>query len=479
MKQLIHSSGPTIVAAFNNVAYAIMSEAAQSEKDHDISTRIMELLPDAVCPANSSTEESSKSQNKDDKGLSAAMIEQKEMNTIQAVTSRWVEEGRKLLFAVSRYDKSLAIYSISGDEIGIKASNQKSQGPEEGVLKFNPTIIHRTNKRSCSLAFASIPSEDKNKKPVIVIVAGDLNGDATAYSVETGEENGIEKDKRLWRRVLLGHTASVLTSIEIVTNSKGSKILTSDRDEKVRVSSFPQTFNVEGYLLGHSSYVSDVKIVRNNLMASKCITCGGDGTMRIFDYDNCEQVVVVHVPVQNHGKTNDMGDKTLPSPVRLAINNKGTIVAVMYDSSNIIQLFAIVINSDGTTSLDLLQDIECQNCPLGIIFGLDDSIYILTTEPKLVRLSSDEDRGYILVEDQISIMVNEVVQSQRTKMPTSLLEKDKNSGKLKLIKKVNEGKDGFTKNEPWLKRERVEIYKAGVQRRKQRKFEKKREVSDN
>ncbi len=484
MKQLIHSSGPTIVAAFNNVAYAFASKLALSNNDHESTDRIIMLLPNA--PPNSSniheSEESSKRKEESDnlnKGLSAAMIEQKEMNTIQAVTCQSIEDGRRLLFAVSRYDKSLAIYSILADEIRTtQEDNQTFQATEEGVLRVKPTIMHKTNKRSCSLSFASIPSEDRNKKPALVIVAGDLNGDATAYTAENYEENEIEKGKKSLRRVLLGHTASVLTSVEIVADSGGSKILTSDRDEKVRVSSFPQTFHVEGYLLGHSSYVSDIKIIRNNLMGSKCITCSGDGTVRLFDFKICEQNAVVHVPVQNHSKTTEMDDKDLPSPVRLAINNGGTLVAVMYDSYNIVQLFSIAIKCDGTASLDSFQDIECQNCPLGIIFGMDDSLYILTAEPSLVRLCPGENRVYKSVEDQISVMLNGVVSCQHTTMPKSLLEKDENTGKLKLTKKVNEGTEGFTKSEPWLKRERVEIYKAGVQRRKQRKYEKQRESNN-
>mmetsp|Transcript_9787 Transcript_9787/g.12332 ORF Transcript_9787/g.12332 Transcript_9787/m.12332 type:complete len:126 (-) Transcript_9787:8-385(-) len=125
-----------------------------------------------------------------------------------------------------------------------------------------------------------------------------------------------------------------------------------------------------------------------------------------------------------------------------------------------------------------MQDIECPSCPLGVIFGMDDSINILTTEPKIIKLFPGEDGLYIFVEDQISVMLNDIVGSQCTTMPKSLLEKDETTGKLKLTKKVNEGTDNFTKSEPWLKRERVEIYKAGVHRRKQRKFEKQRKSNN-
>jgi len=450
----------------------VSKPALSPQNDH----RIIELLPDTTCPPNNGSKSQVNEENdSSNKGLSTAMIEQKEMNTIQAVTSQWLEERRTLLFAVSRYDKSLAIYSILADEIGeAKAEDQTLPTGEGCVLKIKPIIIHKTNKRSCSLSFALIPPEDKDKKSIIIVVAGDLNGDATAYPTEMYGDNEMEKDKQLSRRILLGHTASVLTSVEII----GSKILTSDRDEKVRVSSFPQTFNVEGYLLGHSSYISDVKIIRTKLAGSKCITCSGDGTMRLFDYESFEQNTQINIPVQSQDKTDETDGKILPSPVRLAIDNAGAIVAVIYDAFNVVQLFSISIKSDGTASLKLMQDIECPSCPLGVIFGMDDSINILTTEPKIIKLFPGEDGLYIFVEDQISVMLNDIVGSQCTTMPKSLLEKDETTGKLKLTKKVNEGTDNFTKSEPWLKRERVEIYKAGVHRRKQRKFEKQRKSNN-
>ena len=59
-------------------------------------------------------------------------------------------------------------------------------------MKIKPTNIYKTIKRCCSLTFASIPSGDKDKKPTTVVVAGDLNGDATAYPAKVGKD--MEKE---------------------------------------------------------------------------------------------------------------------------------------------------------------------------------------------------------------------------------------------------------------------------------------------
>jgi tRNA (guanine-N(7)-)-methyltransferase subunit TRM82 len=80
-------------------------------------------------------------------------------------------------------------------------------------------------------------------------------------------------------------------------------ILTADRDERVRASSFPNTHVVRGYLLGHESFVSTMDAVYSPSMVgvvgnehrdadarggggigrTVCVTGSGDGTVRLWD----------------------------------------------------------------------------------------------------------------------------------------------------------------------------------------------------
>lgn len=480
MKQFLHSSGPTIVASLQNKAYALISksldksleeEKASSSPEKDVF--ILELRTKSVNNEHSNKDEGSTScekiqneeyENEKDKGLSQNQIEQKQMNTIQAVSSYCDAKKGLLYYAVSRYDKSLSIYATP-IEIEIQEENGENEGKNDGkTLGINPMIVHKAVKRCCSLAFALISPKDKGKESTLVIVAGDLNGDATAYATESIGENNS--------RVLLGHTASMLTSIEIVEGDHGAKILTSDRDEKVRISSFPNCFHVEGYLLGHASYVSDVKIVPN--FGSSCVTCSGDGTVRLFDYETMQEKFMVQLQglCENGNNGDDAEEDNTPIPVRLAVNSSGTVIAVMYDSSTSIQLYSVV--NDGNILLELAQTIDCQHTPLGIIFSPDGILNVLVREPKLIRLKC-KDNGFNVVEDQISMGLQAAIEhSQKIAMPKSLLEVDENTGKLKLKKLENKANESFVKTEPWLRKERVEVYKQNVKRRKQRKFEKEK-----
>ena len=95
-----------------------------------------------------------------------------------------------------------------------------------------------------------------------------------------------------------------------------------------------------------------------------------------------------------------------------------------------------------------------------------------------MRLSLRGNRLFAKIEDQLSVAFDFIINGVKVAMPTSLLETDKNTGKVKLIKKANKGDEKFVNNKPWLKRERVETYKKGLQRRKQRKLEKENESKD-
>ena len=461
MKQYLHSSGPTIIVSLQNIAYAAVSTCIDGRAQGELQDNviILKLLLPRISNDDKTTENCHNDTNKET--LTQVIVEQQRSNAIQAVASYWEPKRKLLFYAVSLYDKSLAIYSVSIE----KLKENTKDSCDENMVEINPEVIHKAAKRCCSLSFASIASEDDNKLPSVVIVAGDLNGDATAYCTEP-----IRSGKS-HSRLLLGHTASMLTSIEVVGDNKSSsKILTSDRDEKVRVSSFPNCFHVEGYLLGHSSYVSDVKIIPNAEYGSTCLTCSGDKTLKLFDYETMQEISTVSIPVNRNEN-----DESSSIPVRLAVSTSGKLVAVMYDSFRCIELFSITIDGNNT-SIELVQSIECSTLPLGISFQ-DEKLNILTQEPKLVRFAKGVDSLYHPINDNISMSLGSKLNSSNVMMPMSILEVDVNTGKIKLEKQENKGKVGFVKNEPWMKRERIEVYKKGLQRRKQRKLEKDKPLS--
>lgn len=535
MKQFIHSSGPCIIAALNHHAYAVIPKAGHGDGDES-EVQVVQLN------APQSTTNPSSNPN----------INQKEqtLNAVQAVASKWKPDTKELICAVSRYDKFISIYSISTD--GSTASKTE--------MKVDPIVVHKTNKRCCALTFASIPHAKKEKDSASadndakypmrtsmdIIIAGDLAGDANAFQVIPQQNIGTNmngegenenqssstststptssQSQKSQRRLLLGHTASMVTSVTVADG----KLFTSDRDEKVRITSFPRTYITEGYLLGHNAYVTDFAVLKNG--NNHCVTASGDSTIRLWNFATTEElarydfsptpsssssleqdgedtVMVEETPVSvpddnndgepesestkskndeenEHDGNNDHENQTSPQnfplgnsqiPVRVSSNRDGSIVAVIYNDHCTIDLFSVTGGK-----LERVQSLVCDTMPLGIGFNTDDDsddiLTILSKESSYIARykKTDSDSKFVLMEDcAIASAIQKVGQKFDITMPDSILEVDEVTGKIKVMKKIQDESEGFVKHQPWLRGERVQMKKDKARRRKKRKLAEK------
>ena len=96
------------------------------------------------------------------------------------------------------------------------------------------------------------------------------------HSSEGGDDD--EEDHRV-----LGHL-SMLLGIQV--SPCGRYVLTSDRDEKIRVSHYPNSYSIHGYCLGHTEFVSAMKL----LPGSRIVTGSGDGTIKTWNYADCKLI---------------------------------------------------------------------------------------------------------------------------------------------------------------------------------------------
>lgn len=121
------------------------------------------------------------------------------------------------------------------------------------------------------------PTGDKSDRP----------GEAKAPSGKrrkVGNTGGIAPE---WRHVpakisalspVVGHV-SMLTAMLVLQNQ--GKIITADRDEHIRVSRWPQGWEIEHFLLGQRKFVSALAL--HPLDPNILITAGGDETLRMWD----------------------------------------------------------------------------------------------------------------------------------------------------------------------------------------------------
>ena len=92
------------------------------------------------------------------------------------------------------------------------------------------------NKRVSGMAFAHVEGNDE------VIVVGDKFGDVFVFPA------GKEMKEKYAH--IMGHTSSIITCL--IMSLDGRYLITADRDEKIRVSRFPNAHVIETFCLGHT-----------------------------------------------------------------------------------------------------------------------------------------------------------------------------------------------------------------------------------
>mmetsp|Transcript_52726 Transcript_52726/g.132645 ORF Transcript_52726/g.132645 Transcript_52726/m.132645 type:complete len:401 (+) Transcript_52726:23-1225(+) len=96
--------------------------------------------------------------------------------------------------------------------------------------------------------------------------------DGLAGKKQKTEKTKAKADDRLVP--VLGH-CSVLTALKLSQDEKF--VLTADHDHKVRVSHFPNGYNIHTFLLGHTKFVTGV-LTEGDM----CVSGAADGTLRLW-----------------------------------------------------------------------------------------------------------------------------------------------------------------------------------------------------
>jgi len=400
MKQLLQTSGNAIITGYGSLALVIVVR-----KDGK-GAKVYQLLA-----SNSSSLE----------------------NDVQSVALTQNTQS-KFICAVCRQDKTMDIYNIHMDQ----------DESESAHMKIAPIVTHKTNKRCSSLVFSTIQSANNSENDLQILIAGDLVGDVTAYPTTPSTPDGTN-------RLLLGHTVSILTSINIVNG----RIFSADRDEKIRVSTFPETFHTEGYLLGHEAYITDIAISMNGDL---CVSVSGDYTMKLWDCVSFKEIQSIDLCTNL-----DDEDGFAGLPIKVTMNKEGNI-AVIYDEEDVIDIF--------DKTLTKIQRIKLSATPLAISFDehehlialLNGSTYCVSFEKTTENLFKIIDSNPF--SEGIQKICSEV---DGLSIPKSILEKDEN-GRNSLMKIVAEEKGG-NQEMPWNRVERIEKQKERARRRKRRKLE--------
>lgn len=119
---------------------------------------------------------------------------------------------------------------------------------------------------------------------------------------------------------LLGHYA-MITDMQVLQ----CRIATCDRDNKIRVSRFPNAVHIQSFCLGHSDFVSRVAWVDD----SRLLSGGGDGTLRLWQVSCGTEVSSLDLSEILRTNRQHAGDCFFCVVVGIAVHPKSQNIAIV------------------------------------------------------------------------------------------------------------------------------------------------------
>lgn len=228
----------------------------------------------------------------------------------------------------------------SNNNIAVSTENKQ-------VVVFTPTLSVTKNFIINRTASKILFTKDED------ILVADRTGDVYLYKFS---------DKKTEPVLLLGHLSMIL---DMALSECEKFIVTCDRDEKIRVSHYPNTYNIVSYCLGHEEFVNCVKIVKNLL-----VSASGDGTVRLWNYTKGQELTKINTNqfisdknlLEQFSAEMDLEkvDVTaLPiTDMQTVSSNNLLTIAVSLHNYNAIQIYKVDINSYNWTFFKTIENLN-------------------------------------------------------------------------------------------------------------------------
>lgn len=182
-------------------------------------------------------------------------------------------------------------------------------------------------KKVTSMAIGSFTT--KQSTPAEAVVIGDKLGNAYALPIKNfGKE----------AHFLLGHTASVLTALRVTSDSR--YLISSDRDEKIRISNFPKTHETHSYCLGHTAFVASIVAPASLAADSVLMSSGGEGLICVWNYSSGELISSTSVPTLGEAAGKETED-TANFASRIAYSETRRVLVALAHSGDRIWVYSL------------------------------------------------------------------------------------------------------------------------------------------
>lgn len=185
------------------------------------------------------------------------------------------------------------------------------------------------------------------------LVVADKSGDAYVFDVSCNSTPG---------RLLLGHVSMLL---KIALSPDDRFVVTCDRDEKIRVSRFPNAYNIETYCLGHADCVTCLDFPRSHPV--DLVSGSSDGTVRIWDYRTGRQIGCYD---------NATDERPIVVDLTTAPADSGYLISAIFDRFELVRL--LFVKRSHSCDVSLYRDVSI-NCSVPrALTACGDRLFVLS-----------------------------------------------------------------------------------------------------
>ncbi|XP_065912660.1 tRNA (guanine-N(7)-)-methyltransferase non-catalytic subunit wdr4-like isoform X2 [Dysidea avara] len=185
-----------------------------------------------------------------------------------------------------------------------------------------------------------------------LILVADKTGDVHSYSTDDIGKEGT---------FLLGHLSMLL---DMVITMDQKYVITADRDEKIRISHFPNAYNIKAYCLGHTDFISC--LLQCIHYEHVLISGSGDGTVKTWDF---EPGRLLHTEFCSSPRT--IGEKPNPVSCVAGLSTK-PFIAVAIESDPNVTVYEI--RSDGILTTNCSVTLEAS--PFSVCFDNSSCLWM-------------------------------------------------------------------------------------------------------
>lgn len=283
---------------------------------------------------------------------------------------------------------------------------------DKSVLIFTVDRASETNvlKLSKRFSFPKRPNAISIAEDAATVIVADKFGDVYSIDMNSSPEDKFTQDP------ILGHV-SMLTDVCMVKDSEGHQfIITSDRDEHIRISYYPQCYIVDKWLFGHKHFVSSICCDKDNVLLS----AGGDNeifawdwktgeNLSKFDYSNLIKPYLNDQHLAPSRFQNEENNLIEFAVSKIAKINNLPFVAFFVEATKCIIILKISEKEKGKLSLKQIIDLpyniislSAQNDEFQITLDNQKSPHIQSSFAKFIQYNSNDDK-FVINDDKSNL----------------------------------------------------------------------------